>query len=376
MKRKLIAIIGPTASGKTGIGVRLAQKLNGEIISVDSRQVYRGLDIGTGKEGRPCRPEFRSSILDSRMVREDRTKHKSDLTSKISSLKSSLRYIGDIPQWLIDIAEPGQRFTLFDWLTLAQMVVEDIFSRGKVPIAVGGTGLYVQALVEGFHLESGFSNLDFSLAYQQAGMNKKDRIESSNTLISKIYNLDSLSLTELNQILKNSDPAAWQKVDQQNPHRLKRAIERAQDNLKPVKIKPDFEVLQIGIDLPREKLYRKIDDRVESRFSDGMLEEVLSLIVTGVNINWLIKLGLEYRIITGFVLENLHSPACLLNSDFAGQLKSLPQFETMKQELKYKIHAFARRQLTWFRRSAEIVWLKDYDNILRAAKNFLKESSR
>ena len=113
-ERKIIAIVGPTASGKTGWGVEIAKKFDGEIISADSRQVYRGLNIGTNKD---------------------------------------LSDYGDIKYHLIDIKNPGEEFTLFDWLKLAREAIEDIFSRGKTPIIVGGTGLYVQALVEGFELE-------------------------------------------------------------------------------------------------------------------------------------------------------------------------------------------------------------------------------
>ena len=361
--KKLIAIVGPTASGKTGIGVRLAKELNGEIVSADSRQVYRGLDIGTGKE-----------------------------------------HFDDVCQRLIDVVEPprtnvhfqgvhgSKRFSVFDWLPLAQAAIEDIFSRGKVPIVVGGTGLYVQALLEGFHLMP---------KSKCQILNRLTREQLNNLPVRQA----GLTIEQLRAMLSTLYPQGYPQVDVDNPHRLIRAIERAQEGLKPTKIKPSFEALQIGIDLPRSELYKKIDDRVESRFSDGMLEEIIGLIKSGVDVNWLLKLGLEYRIITEFILKNSDSPALpdrinnyesgikgqkryrssqrrelplpgfsLRSKDIvaiAGKLKQLPEYEAMKQELKYRIHAFARRQLTWFRRFPEIVWLSNYQEIEKTAREFL-----
>ncbi len=354
--RKIIAIVGPTASGKTGIGVKLARELNGEIISADSRQVYRGLDIGSGKE---C--------------------------------------FADVKQRLIDVADPGEKFTLFDWLKLSRLAIDDIFSRGKVPIIVGGTGLYVQGLVEGFTLEP-ILNSQFSILNQ----------------ISDRKTMRSMTIEQLRAMLSTLYPQGYPQVDENNPRRLIRAIERAQEGLKPIKIKPNFGSLQIGIDLPREELYKKIDDRVESRFSAGMLEEVIGLILSGVDANWLIKLGLEYRIIAKFVIQHspvlqksrfsslsfchpragnamtrgssgkfsspllqdsrLHGNGKKINEavQIADDLRQLSEYGAMEQELKYKIHAFARRQLTWFRRFPEIKWCPDYNCALKKASNFLK----
>ena len=293
-KRKIIAIVGPTASGKTGWGVSIAKKFDGEIISADSRQVYKKLDIGTGKD---------------------------------------LEEYGDVKYHLIDICEPGEKFTLFDWLDKAQTTIEEIFSRGKLPILVGGTGLYVQALVEGFSLG-------------------KSEIRNPNVEKYSRQELEGKSLKQLQKIvfklkILNS------KLDLNNPHRLIRAIERAQSGEVGKKKKPDFEVLQIAIDLPRDILYSRIDQRVEERFDQGMLEEIKNLITSGIDKKWLLGLGLEYRIIGNYILNENQN------------------FEEMKQELKYKIHAFARRQLTWFHRFSEIIWCSSLESADKEIRKFL-----
>jgi tRNA dimethylallyltransferase len=284
--KKIICIVGPTASGKTGWGVAIAKKFNGEIISADSRQVYKKLDIGTGKD---------------------------------------LEEYDEVKYHLIDICKPGEKFTMFDWLGRAHAAVEDILSRGKLPVVVGGTGLYVQSLVEGFEIQ-------------------RSKIKDQNdSLKCKIYSREELKAKTLKQLqnIFYKLPTTSYKLDMNNPHRLIRAIERAQSGEVVSKKKPDFETLQITIDLPRDILYERIDLRVEQRFEQGMLEEVKYLIASGVDKDWLLGLGLEYRVIGSYILNKNQS------------------FEEMKQELKHKIHAFARRQLTWFRRFPEIIWCKD-----------------
>ncbi len=450
-KRKIIAIVGPTASGKTGIGVRLAKEIDGEIVSADSRQVFRGMDIGTGKDGSPC------NVISSEQ-RESRNLSKRSLHGACPEHSRrgrddngcGCRCIDNIPQWLIDIKNPGEKFTLFDWLTLAREKIEEIFSRGKTPIIVGGTGLYVQGLIEGFELQE---NQECSVISSDPGASEEPR----NPFIDKgslhsgrddkkrsREQLNNLSIEQLREMLLKNDSELYRRVDLKNRHRIIRAIEKAQAGLKPNKIKPDFKVLQIGIDINREELFKKIDDRVEERFQKGMLEEIIYLLASGVKIDWMIKIGLEYRIIGRFVtahspfppkagnpkseilnpkqfsnlaIEQLNfplSPAfCVIPSDevlesrnlsiekrslhgacpehsrrgrddkgddrvdnikkIANQLRSLPEYEVMKQELKYAIHTFARRQLTWFRRFPEIKWLNNYNEIEKESSLFLEK---
>lgn len=322
-KRKIIAIVGPTASGKTAVAVKLARKLNGEIVSADSRQVFRGMDLGTGKD---------------------------------------LSEYGDVKYHLIDIKNPGEKFTLFDYLPLARAAIEDIFSRGKIPIVVGGTGLYVQGLIEGFQLVS---------SQHSAFSSQQSREQLSN-----------LTIEELQNILNDLDAEAFEKVDKQNPHRLIRAIEKAQSGEVVTKTKPDFEVLQIGMDWPREELYGRIDRRTDERFEQGMLNEVVDLINAGADVDWLLSLGLEYKIIGNFVISNLRFlisnekksskiKNLKLNKNLELKIKNSGEFEAMKNQLKLRSHQYAKRQLTWFRRFPEIVWEKDYQNVENRAEIFL-----
>jgi len=429
-KRKVIAVVGPTASGKTGLGVLLAKKFNGEIVSADSRQVYRKLDIGTAKEGMPC-GETRNSKLETRNKLKISNKNfqndtcchsseswnpgnhqtgsqipfdcaqglseiedKSGMTNNIEYLKKCIRYIDNIPQWMIDIVDPEEKFTLFDYLPLARAAIEDIFSRGKVVIIVGGTGLYIQALAEGFHLDVISSDSEKShvpedlspcsahlaLPTGQAGgglaMGRDDKY--------KREQLNEITVEELQNILKDLDLEAFEKVDRQNPHRLIRAIEKAQSGEVVTKIKPDFDVLQIGLDWPREELYSRIDQRVDERFEQGMLEEVEELLKSGVDPEWLLGLGLEYRIITQFLLDVIpdliRNPENKQANQFTGSQISSSQsgmttqvtikFGEMKQELKLRSHQYAKRQLTWFRRFPEIVWEKNSEDAILKAKRF------
>jgi len=367
-KRKVIAIVGPTASGKTGLGVRLAKEFNGEIISADSRQVYRGLDIGTGKD---------------------------------------LSKYGDIKYHMIDIANPEEKMTLFDYLPLARMAIDDIFSRGKLPIIVGGTGLYVQGIVEGFELEQiSLSNVISTPCEARVEKSSKKDLSTVLEMTNKKYSreqLNNLTIQQLNNLLLQLDSETAERVDKKNIHRLIRAIEMAQDGLKPIKIKPDFEVLQIGVDVPRTELHERIDKRVDERFDQGMMEEVQELLGQGVSAEWLIGLGLEYREITSYLI-NCHLDPRLgeLERSFVSQEISPPstsrgvemtrgasgsrndkkkiitmkqynnEFELMRQQLKFRIHQFARRQMTWFRRFPEINWLANYDEMKRFVKIFIE----
>ncbi len=327
MQRKIIVILGPTASGKTALGVEIAKKYNGEIISADSRQIYRRLDLGTGKD---------------------------------------LEEYGEIKYHLIDICDPGEKFTLFEWLPLARKTIDDIFSRGKLPIVVGGTNLYIQALVEGFELEQ----------------DKSKKIKVKRGKFTRKF-LDKQSPAELVGILKKLNPQALEKIDQKNSRRLVRAIEIAQEGSDPTKTKPDFDALQIAIDLPREKLYERIDQRVEIRFSQGMLEEVASLLANNVNPEWLVSLGLEYRIIGNFLIQNSKLKTQNINgklkiNDFFEnyylKIQNSRPFEQMKQELKWKSHQYARRQLTWLRNLSKPNWVKGKSEAFKQVDRFLKQS--
>lgn len=349
--KKVIAIVGPTASGKTGIGVRLAKEFNGEIVSADSRQVYRGLDIGTGKD---------------------------------------LCEFGDIKHHMIDIVDPMEKMTLFDYLPLARSAIEDILSRGKLPIIVGGTGLYVQALTEGFELQGSVISTEAEKSPEAHEISRQARDDKRSR-----EQLDKLTVSELNELLHKLDPEKSESIDKKNRHRLIRAIEMAQEGLKPTKKKPDFEVLQIAIDVQRDILHARIDKRVDERFGQGMGQEVSGLLRDGVNPQWLLGLGLEYRVITEYLLGMINDQLPMIKEDPKSKVQGLNKldidnleidklngnwklitensliFNSMSQKLKWRIHQFARRQMTWFRRFPEINWLSDYDDIARFVKIFL-----
>jgi tRNA dimethylallyltransferase len=367
MERKIIAIIGPTASGKTGIGVRLAKELNGEIVSADSRQVFRGLNLGTGKDGEPCGARQLPITNKSQRLPFGAITSKLPINNiTIEQLRPHLRYIDNIPQWIIDVANPEEEFNLFKYLELARAAIEDIFSRGKTPIIVGGTGLYVQALIEGFQLKqiqnSKFKIQNYGAPTSRGGLSREQ--------------LSNFTIEQLNDILEKIDAEAFAKVDRKNPHRLIRAIERAQEGVTMTKVRPNFEVLQIGIDWPRDVLHERIDKRVDERFADGMLEEIAGLLNRGVDPKWLIGLGLEYRVITEYLLNCHFDSVQPAEKSYAEDLSAIARddkkFELMKQVLKLRIRQFAKRQMTWFRRFPEIVWENDCDKIIKMAKKFLR----
>lgn len=290
INRKLVAIVGPTASGKTNLAIFLAQKFGGELISADSRQVYRGMDIGTGKD------------------------------------KS-------YPQHLIDIRNPQEQYSVAEFQSDAYKIIFDCFKKNKLPILVGGTGLYINAVLRGYEIPK------TSLALRDE--------------------LDKLETQELLNQLKTYDPMSYQKINHHNRRRILRAIECAIVNRRPLSEyqnkKPNFNYLIISIDLDRKKLYQQIDERVDRRIKAGMIEEVEGLLKSGISHDRLQRFGLEYREISDY-LQN-------------------PTPENLKlkfKNLKFRIHDFARRQLTWFRKNREIHWVKNKNQAEKLVRTFLK----
>ncbi len=308
--------MGPTASGKTGLGVRIAKKYNGEIISADSRQVFRGLDIGTGKD---------------------------------------LDEYGDVKYHLIDICEPGEEFNLFDWLALAKEKIADIHSRGKIPVIEGGTGLYVQALTEGFELERV----------------KSEKLKVKSYGRKSLENKSLKALQEIYYLLPTTDYS----LDKNNPHRLIRAIERAQRGEKASKSKPEYDVFQVGIKWPKEELNKRIDKRAEEWFREGFIEEIFGLLESGVDPKWLMKIGLDYKIVTKYIVQMTKSELQMSKKMSNEEMSKYrgPEFEVMLEELKIKIHQYAKRQMTWFKRFPEIHWIdgNEYKNAEKVTKEFL-----
>ena len=277
---KLIVVLGTNASGKSGLGVRLAERYGGEIVSADSRQVFRGLDLGSGK----ITPEEMKGV----------------------------------PHHLLDVCDPGLFFSMADYQRLAYAAIEDILDRGRLPFLVGGTGLYVDSVAEGYLLSEKTPDLKY-------------RAE-----------LEKLSTPRLYELLQETLPG-WE-VDKNNRNRVMRVLEKHHDgDLEKTGRRARYRVLRLGVTWDRETLKKRIDERLDRRFDEGMLDEVKALLDSGVSREFLDGLGLEYRFITRYLTGGI------------------ADFEDMKEQLSLAIKRFARRQMTWFRRHKDTVWM-DMEN--------------
>ncbi len=291
---KLLVILGPTATGKTDLALKLAKRFNGELVSCDSRQVYRGLDIGTGK----MPSAGRWKIEDGRWI------------------------VNGIPIHMYDVVDPKDQYNVARFAKDARGIIEDIYTRKKLPILVGGTGLYIKAIVEGLSNLGVLVNLD---------LRKK---------------LEKLSKADLQIKLQKISPEKWDKMnysDRQNPRRLIRAIE--------LEISPrrspfghlrgglmSYDTLKIGLTAPRKILYRRADERVNSRIKQGMINEAKTLRMNGLSLKRMKQLGLEYGVLADYLEGEIDSPSL-----FARRLAS-------------KIHGYARRQTTWFKKEKQVFW--------------------
>ena len=287
---RMITILGPTASGKTSIAAALASRIGGEIISADSRQVYRRMDIGTGKD-----------LADY----EVGGKH--------------------IPYHLIDIAEPGYKYNLFEYQRDFHTAYDDITSRGRTPVLCGGTGLYIEAVLNGYALSPVPQNQEL-----------RD-------------SLSAKSLDELTAMLKalkeQTGSNMHNRSDVDTVQRAIRAIEIETYNLQhptPEREMPGISSLVIGVDVDRETRRRRISDRLEARLHEGMIDEVKGLLAEGVSAESLMYYGLEYKFVTEYVTGKT-------------------TYDDMLSRLEIAIHQFAKRQMTWFRgmerRGIHINWI-------------------
>ena len=272
---KVVAVVGTNASGKSALGIELAKKYNGEIISADSRQVFTGLDLGSGK----VTPEEMQGV----------------------------------PHHLIDVREPNEFFSMADFQKMSYAAIEDIRACGRLPMIVGGTGLYVDSVLDGYML----SDKEPDLAYRAE--------------------LEKLTTPELYDMLLKLMPEA--QVDRCNRNRVMRMIERIHDGDDAVPSKQKrYESLRLGVSWPREVVNQRIDERLERRLKEGMIEEVQGLMDRGATTEFLLGLGLEYRFITQYLLGEMGR-------------------EEMLEKLAIAIKQFAKRQMTWFRRNPDIIWL-------------------
>ncbi len=281
----VLAVVGPTASGKTRRAVELAGHLDGEIVSADSRQIYRGMDIGTGKD---------------------------------------LGEYGSIPYHLVDIAPAGYKYNLFEYLRDCRAAVEEIYSRHKLPIIAGGTGMYIESYLKGMYLPEVPTNHELRAS------------------------LEGLTLTELTTVLA-SMKRLHNTTDIDTKARAIRAIEiehyyiEHPDKATAIHGGEPIPSIIIGIDITREDRRRRISERLRHRLEqEDMCAEVERLLAEGVKADDLIYYGLEYKYLTLYVTGAISE-------------------EEMKEKLEIAIHQFAKRQMTWFRgmerRGFTIHWL-------------------
>jgi len=293
--KKIIVVLGPTASGKSELAIKLAKKFDGEIISADSRQVYKGLDIGTGK-----------------------------VTKK--EMKG-------IPHYLLDVASPKRRFSVAQYRKLALKAINKIFKKGKIPILCGGTGFYIQAVVDGIVIPE--VPPDWKLR-------KK---------------LEKKSVKQLYQILRKLDPKRAKTIERENPRRLIRAIEIVLKTKKAVPILKKnplpYPVLMIGIKKPLEELKKRIKKRFLKWLKQGLIKEVKNLKKSGLSWKRIEDFGIHYQVVAQYLQNKLNKK------------------EMIEQAIK-KIQDYAKRQLTWFKREKRIFWIENYREAEKLIKNFLK----
>ncbi|MCK4781710.1 tRNA (adenosine(37)-N6)-dimethylallyltransferase MiaA [Candidatus Parcubacteria bacterium] len=292
---KLIVILGPTASGKTELAIKLAKKFSGEIVSADSRQIYKRMDIGTGK-----------------------------------ATKKQMKIV---PHHLIDIVNPDQEFNVTIYKKMAVKAIKDIQKKGKIPFLVGGTGLYIKAVVD---------NIEFLKIKPQKKLRKE---------------LENKTTEQLFKIYKKLDLRGAKLIDKQNKRRLIRAIEVCKATKKPFweqrkKGNPLFDVLQIGIKIEKEKLKNKIENRIGKMFKQGLEKEVKNL-------------SEKY----GWKTWSMQT---------IGYQEWKPYFnkKITKKELQQIIalhtRQFAKRQMTWFKSDSRINWIKNEKQAEKLIKKFIK----
>mgnify|MGYP003345735814 FL=1 len=280
MKPKVLVILGPTAVGKSDLAVEIARHYNGEVISADSRQVYKGFDIGTGK-----------------------------------ITKKEMR---GVPHHLLDVINPKKIYSVEGWKKDTEKAIRDIVSRGKLPLICGGTGFYIQSIVDNIVLPDVPANPE---------LRKQLSLKSTEDLFS---------------ILTQLDPNRANEIDQKNPVRLIRAIEIATalgSVPKPTHAKTEYEFIQIGLSLPLEILRVKIHNRLLSRMKKGMLREAQHLHAKGLSYKRMEALGLEYRYLALYLQKKISK-------------------QDMLQKLEIEIGQYARRQMQWFKRDERIKWFE------------------
>ncbi|EHJ07934.1 tRNA delta(2)-isopentenylpyrophosphate transferase [Staphylococcus simiae CCM 7213 = CCUG 51256] len=290
----IIAIVGPTASGKTELSIELAKRLNGEIISGDSMQVYKTMDIGTAKV--------------------------------------TLEEMDGVPHHLIDILEPDDTFSAYDFKLRAEQLIEDITARGSVPIIAGGTGLYIQSLLYNYELE------DESISQEQL-----DKVQQQLTQLSELDN------AELHDYLASFDKVSANNIHPNNRQRVLRAIEyylktkKLLSNRKKVQqFTENYDTLLIGIEMSRKTLYSKINKRVDIMLDHGLFKEVQQLVDQG--------------------YESCQSMQAIGYKELIPVINGHMTLDDAVDKLKQHSRQYAKRQMTWFKNKMNVHWL-DKENM-------------
>ena len=309
-KPKVIVICGPTASGKTGLSVKLAQAMNGEIISCDSMQIYKDMTIGTAK------------------VTEEEMQ--------------------GIQHYLIDFVSPEERYSVADFQKDSEKAISKILAKGKTPIVVGGTGLYVDTLV--YHIQ--YPEVETDLTYRQ-------QLEKM---------IEEQGLETLYQKAKEIDLQATEKISNNDQKRIMRILEiyhqtgktKTQLEIESRREEPPYEYLMYAIDMDREKLYDRINQRVDIMIEQGLIEEVQELLKKYKNFPTAMQ-GLGYKEVVPYLQGNITK-------------------EEMIENLKQETRRYAKRQLTWFRKNKEIKWLNGLapaeENIQRILEDYEEKEDK
>jgi len=293
---KIIVILGPTSSGKTDLSVKLAKKFNGEIISADSRQIYKGMDIGSGK-----------------------------VTKK--------EMLG-VPHYLLDVANPKTRFSVSQYQKLALNAIKKIQKKNKIPILIGGTGFYIQSIVDGTVIPE---------------------IKPNWKLRSK---LEKLTNEQLFKKLKKLDPKRTEAIDRHNPRRLVRALEIVLTTGTTVPALSyaegqKFNALQIGVTKSQDELKSRIHKRLVKRLEkNAMINEIKKLRKSGVSWKRLEEFGLEYRFVAQYLQNKI-------------------TYQEMMDNIQLESEHYAKRQMTWFKRDKKIHWIKNYKEADKLIKKFI-----
>ena len=285
-QKPLLVILGGTASGKTALSIHIAKNFNGEVVSTDSRQVYKYMDIATAK------------ITPQEM--------------------------DGIPHHMLDIVEPDQEFTLADFVNKAKIHIEDILRREKLPILVGGTGLYIRAICENYKIPRIPPNNKFRLNLQKE--------------------LEEKGGDYLYEKLKRLDPEAAKKIHPHNHRYVIRALEIAQTGQKKTdqKGKNEYNVLKFGIEWDREKLYERINKRAANQIEDGLINETKTLLQKGYDLS-------------------LPSMSSLGYPEMIKYIKGEISLDEALELLQKNTRNYAKRQLTWFRREPDVIWISGED---------------